>query len=120
MSYLAGPKQTQQPTVSETTDSSTKVTWPANTDPVDSYEITYTDSTGESKTISVPGTKNFTYITQLKEGEEYTVTVTPVKDGVKGSSSPATKVTTKRKGKSTLVSVDIHSLCTAFPGSNFY
>ena len=70
---------------------SAKVSWPASKNPVDTYEITVKDKDGNVvRTIpDVPGTSTETTIGQLTPETEYTVTVRAVKDGVKGTESPA-------------------------------
>jgi len=92
------PKKVQSaPTVTETTERTTKVTWPENTDQVDGYVIEVSNSV-ETRTIRVPRDQTSREVTGLTPGTDYTVKVYGVKNGIKGTPSEETTFSTVKKG----------------------
>lgn len=75
------------------------MTWPASPSTPDTYDVVITDSTtGQTRTISVPGTKTAITVGQLTPNTQHTATVQPIKDGVKGTASLSDPFTTLAKG----------------------
>lgn len=85
---IDGPEQVGGLTVSDVSDTSAKISWPASSEPVDQYEVTLTDSTGAQQTLTVPGDQTTTTAKSLKPDTPYAVMVKAIKDGISGIPSP--------------------------------
>ena len=83
----AGPKPVGTVTVTEESETSVKIRWPGNSEPVDEYEITLTHITGVQQTFRVPGNETMKTVKLLKSDEHYAVIVKAIKDGSAGRPS---------------------------------
>ena len=79
-------------------DTSGTISWPPNTDDVDTYQVIITDSTGATRTITIPGNQTSTTVKNLTPNTSYTVTVIAVKNGAQSMPSESTPFMTKPKG----------------------
>ena len=96
--YTVGPRPVGTVTVTEESDTSAKISWPANSAPVDEYEITLTDSTGAQQTFRVPGSETMKTVESLKSDQPYAVMVKAIKDGSAGRPSNREIFKTLKKG----------------------
>ena len=99
--HTAGPKRVGKPVVNpeQMSDQSGTISWPANTGDVDTYEVTVTDSAGNSRIITAPGNETFTTVVDFTPDTDYTVQVVAVQNGLKSVPSESTPFKTKPKGK---------------------
>ena len=98
--HTAGPKQVGKPVVmpEQMSDTTGTISWPASTDDVDTYQVTLTDSTGNSRTIIVPGNQTSTTVDDFIPDTNYTVSIVAVKNGAQSKPSELTPFMTKSKG----------------------
>ena len=94
-----GPKPVPEPTVDNIKETTATVSWTESTDPVDGYEVDYTDSSGQTQTVKVPAGQTSTELSNLTPDSGYSVKVFAVKDGTRSTASPAKDFKTLAKGK---------------------
>lgn len=87
-STTAGPQPVGKPGSSNVLDRSARISWPPSADPVDEYEVTIKDPSGNTRIVKVSGSTNQVTVGQLTPGTTYTTTVRGVKDGVQSTTSP--------------------------------
>lgn len=97
----AGGKKPGTPISDMVSDTFTRVKWPANSDPVDEYEVTLTDSSGKTTTKRVPGDVTTASFMGLEPDSPYSVTVTAIKGGAAGQPSDKADFNTLPKGSVT-------------------
>ena len=95
---IVEPKPVGTVTVTEKSETSASIRWPANSEPVDEYEITLTDSTGVQQTFRVPGNETMKTVKLLKSDQHYAVKVKAIKDGSAGRPSDLNIFTTLKIG----------------------